>query len=184
MRARRFVIVAALSAGVALTVLPAVSGAAGGGTSTDPGVGDLRLVVRTSEADALRAIPSTPDPALVSAGSIDPTATFVEVGPVPPAPPTRPAVAPPATRAGMEWKPARYTMTGIATFYDHGTTAMRLPRGTVIRVCGPGGCLERVVSDYGPFGTGRIIDLYRADFFAICGCPSWAGTAEVTVHVY
>jgi hypothetical protein len=57
-------------------------------------------------------------------------------------------------------------------------------RGTVIRVCGAGGCLERVVNDYGPLGAGRIIDLYRSDFFAICGCASWAGTTQVTVYVY
>jgi rare lipoprotein A (peptidoglycan hydrolase) len=56
--------------------------------------------------------------------------------------------------------------------------------GTTIRVCGADGCLERVVNDRGPFGEGRIIDLSRADFFEICGCPSWAGTATVTVHVY
>ena len=30
----------------------------------------------------------------------------------------------------------------------------------------------------------RVVDLYRPDFFAICGCPSWAGTTTVTVYVY
>ena len=61
---------------------------------------------------------------------------------------------------------------------------MRLPRGTIIRVCGAGGCLERTVTDYGPQGAGRIIDLYRPDFFRICGCASWSGTTQVTVYVY
>ena len=62
---------------------------------------------------------------------------------------------------------------------------MRLPTGTVIRVCGAGGCLERVVNDYGPTaGTSRIIDLYRPDFFAVCGCSSISGTTTVTVGVY
>ena len=32
--------------------------------------------------------------------------------------------------------------------------------------------------------TGRIVDLYTPDFFAICGCPSWSGTTQVTVSVY
>ena len=76
---------------------------------------------------------------------------------------------------------------GQTSFYDNGTTAMRLPRGTLIRVCGGGGCLERVVNDYGPsasFQPVRIIDMYRPDFFAVCGCPSWSGTAQLTVAVY
>jgi hypothetical protein len=79
---------------------------------------------------------------------------------------------------------AKYTLTGGATFYDNGTTAMRLPRGTVVKICGKGGCIVRVVNDYGPQKKTRVVDLYRPDFFAICGCPSWAGTTQVTVFVY
>ena len=30
----------------------------------------------------------------------------------------------------------------------------------------------------------RIVDLYRPDFFRICGCASWSGTVRVTVSVY
>jgi 3D (Asp-Asp-Asp) domain-containing protein len=78
----------------------------------------------------------------------------------------------------------RYTLTGGATFYDNGTTAMRLPRGTVVKICGQGGCIVRVVNDYGPQKKSRVVDLYRPDFFAICGCASWAGTTQVTVYVY
>ena len=79
---------------------------------------------------------------------------------------------------------AKYTLTGGATFYDNGTTAMRLPRGTIVKICGKGGCIVRVVNDYGPQKKTRVVDLYRPDFFAICGCPSWAGTTQVTVYVY
>jgi hypothetical protein len=83
------------------------------------------------------------------------------------------------------YKKSRYTLSGKATFYESGTTAMRLPRGTVIRVCGGGGCLERVVNDYGPVaGSNRIIDLYKPDFFKICGCGSWSGVTDVKVYVY
>ena len=83
------------------------------------------------------------------------------------------------------WKTPLYTVSGFATFYDNGTTAMRLPRGTVVVVCGDGGCIERVITDYGPTKRGgRIIDLYRPDFFLVCGCPSWSGTTEVTIRVY
>jgi len=94
-------------------------------------------------------------------------------------------VSQPNPGAAKVYKPARYTLTGKATFYQNGTTAMRLPRGTVIRVCGAGGCIERVVNDYGPVaGTGRIADLYKPDFFKICGCPSWSGVTSVKVYVY
>ena len=62
---------------------------------------------------------------------------------------------------------------------------MRLPRGTTVIICGGGGCIERVINDYGPTaGTNRIVDLYTPDFFDICGCPSWSGTTSVTVSVY
>ena len=88
--------------------------------------------------------------------------------------------------ASWKWKPARYTLSGIASFYDNGTTAMRdVPRGTVIVICGAGGCVERVVSDYGPSKAGgRLIDMYRPDFFQVCGCGWWSGTTQVTVRVY
>jgi hypothetical protein len=88
--------------------------------------------------------------------------------------------------AGWKWKPARSTMTGSASFYDFGTTAMRdVPRGTVVVICGNGGCIERVVNDFGPAkSTGRIIDMYRPDFFRICGCAWYSGTTTVTVRIY
>jgi len=91
----------------------------------------------------------------------------------------------PDAEAGSAWKEPRYVLTGFASFYDHGTTAMRLPSGTVVVICGDGGCIERVVNDYGPTKAGgRIVDLYRPDFFKICGCGWWSGTTEVTIRVY
>jgi hypothetical protein len=91
----------------------------------------------------------------------------------------------PAT-SSWSWNPPRYSLTGIASFYDYGTTAMRdVPRGTTIVICGAGGCIERIVNDYGPSKAGgRLIDMYRPDFFAICGCGWWSGTTTVTVRVY
>jgi hypothetical protein len=62
---------------------------------------------------------------------------------------------------------------------------MRIPRGTVVVICGDGGCIERTVTDYGPSKAGgRIVDMDRPDFFRICGCGSWSGTTEVTIRVY
>jgi len=61
---------------------------------------------------------------------------------------------------------------------------MRLPRGTVVRICGAGGCILRTVTDYGPQLPERIVDMYRPDFFRICGCASGSGIVQVTVSVY
>lgn len=129
------------------------------------------------------------DPALRSANVLDGSASFSE-----PAAPTA-SLAPvqaavrtqPIPVFSSSIKPPRYTVKGVASFYNNGTTAMRLPAGTVIRVCGAAACLDRVVNDYGPsasFKPARIIDLYMPDFFKICGCPSWSGVTEVTISVY
>jgi hypothetical protein len=184
MRPRTIIAGAALTASLTLVALP---GLAGSMSPDSPRSVDLAAFqgftldqARAGPPDAVGAL----DPALRSAGALTADATFSEPGvDVAAAPLGRPSVAQPAG-GGFDWKPARYTMSGIATFYDNGTTAMRLPRGTVIRVCGSGGCLERVINDYGPFGKGRIIDLYRPDFFAVCGCGWWSGTSKVTVYIY
>jgi hypothetical protein len=131
-------------------------------------------------------------PALAAQGSIDAApapvslveAAYVEPGRAPRVPAKRVQVTQPSTTSTSEWKPPRYTLSGQASFYDNGTTAMRLPRGTVVRICGPGGCLLRTVTDFGPQSPGRIVDMYRPDFFKICGCASWSGLVNVTVGVY
>jgi hypothetical protein len=124
------------------------------------------------------------DVAYDGAGAVFQDASFVEPGAVQTGPTARVRLNQPEAGAASLQKPPRYTLTGTATFYDNGTTAMRLPRGTIVIVCGNGGCVERVVNDYGPIKASRIVDLYRADFFDICGCASWSGTTEVTVSVY
>jgi hypothetical protein len=125
------------------------------------------------------------DPAHRSVGVIDGETAIYEPGEEPETGPTkRVQVDQPESGADSDRKPPRYSLSGDATFYDNGTTAMRLPRGTVVIICGGGGCIERVVTDYGPQKPERIVDLYRPDFFKICGCPSWSGVTKVTVHVY
>ncbi|HEY3163608.1 MAG TPA: hypothetical protein VGJ71_04575 [Candidatus Limnocylindrales bacterium] len=127
------------------------------------------------------------DAAFRGAGPIDATTAFTTPGKEPKrVVPDRPSVAVPAAQGGTTLKPPLYQLTGYATYYDNGTTAMRLPRGTTVIVCGTGGCIERVISDYGPIASykNRIVDLYTPDFFTVCGCPSWSGTAWVTVSVY
>ena len=127
------------------------------------------------------------DAAYESAGRLTSDSVFAEPATEAPVdvPVLKRSVAQPEPAPAKVYKKAKYTLKGKATFYENGTTAMRLPRGTVIRVCGAGGCLERVVNDYGPVaGTNRIIDLYKPDFFKICGCGSWSGVTNVKVYVY
>ena len=122
----------------------------------------------------------------VSEGALGPDSRFVEQGAAPRAAAARAVAALPKVAAAWDWKPPRYSLTGYASFYSYGTTAMTsVPRGTTIVICGAAGCLERIVNDYGPAAsTGRIIDMYKPDFFAICGCGWWSGTTWVTVKVY
>jgi hypothetical protein len=178
---------AALTAALALVALPGIVGSAGPSPATvlDPSA------FQTVQVPAFATVGFAAQPldrAHVSAGDIGGTTVLTEPGNEPVRVVAgRPQVSLPTLASGSALKPPRYKLSGYATFYANGTTAMRLPRGTTVIVCGAGGCLERVINDYGPAvnaGLGRIVDLYTPDFFAICGCPSWAGTIRVTVSVY
>jgi hypothetical protein len=74
-------------------------------------------------------------------------------------------------------------MTGTASWMSTDGLAMRITAGTLVRVCGAGGCIERRVTDYGPAILDRIVDLYSADFTVVCGCPLSTGLATVTVYI-
>jgi hypothetical protein len=187
MRPSRTVARAALTAVLALGALPGLVG------SHEPNRDrpiDAALFERVNLATTptRQGLPQLAlDAAGRSAGALSLSDVFAEG--------TTPAPAPPDERAtprlqsaksGWAWKKPKYSLTGFASFYDHGTTAMRdVPRGTVIVICGDGGCIETRVSDYGPArSTGRVIDMYRPDFFQVCGCGWWSGTTTVTVRVY
>jgi len=185
MRRRSVVAMAALIAAFALVGLP---GPAGSHTqSATQGLQAASLtsvIIPADDAPAHRAWGLSSD-AAAAAPAQAADETYVETGRAPAAPASRPTVSQPAAKAGSAWKEPKSVMTGFASFYDNGTTAMRLPRGTIIRICGAGGCIERTVTDYGPrAGTSRIIDMYRPDFFKICGCSSVSGTTKVTVSIY
>lgn len=182
MRPSRTVASVALTATLALGALPGLAGSRTPDPDqvVDPAAFRLLVLASTDRND------STIDPLSAvsrSAGFVDPSAPIIEPGQEWPVPP-RPEIAQPAGRSGWDWKEPRYTLSGYATFYDNGTTAMRLPRGTRVVICGAAGCLERVVNDYGPQKEIRIVDMYRPDFFRICGCGWWSGTTWVTVRVY
>ncbi len=56
---------------------------------------------------------------------------------------------------------------------SHGSDylAMRLPRGTIVNICGQGGCWDNArVNDFGPVeSTGDIADIALVRFAHICG---------------
>jgi hypothetical protein len=174
-----------LTAALALAALPGLAGSrAPSAVEPVPAVAFQSLSSPASETSSALSVAGL-DAGYLSAGFVPELAPFIEPGVAPESGPTARAVvrqSDPGSRSSR--KPPRYSLRGEATFYDHGTTAMRLPRGTIVIVCAAGGCVERVVNDYGPQAPSRIVDLHRADFFEICGCPSWSGVVDVTVHVY
>ena len=183
MRRRSVVATVALIAALALAGLP---GPAGSRSPSNPAVlapAAFTSVVVPANSPAQLA-PGSPDDAHRSAGFLGVSGTFTEPGAAPSVPTKRPKVNQPPAPSGAAWKKPKSTISGYASFYDNGTTAMRLPRGTVVRICGRGGCIERTVTDYGPAKAGRVVDMYRPDFFKICGCSSSSGTTKVTVSVY
>jgi hypothetical protein len=183
MRRRTVVATAALIAALALAGLPVPAGSRT--PSTTRALEPAAFSTVTIPAGALAQLdPGMLDPAQRSAGYLADGTTFAEPGTAPDGPTSRPRVAQPTSQAGRAWKTPKATIKGYASFYDNGTTAMRLPQGTVVRICGQGGCIERTVTDYGPQKPSRIVDMYRPDFFRICGCASWSGTTWVTVSIY
>ena len=182
MRRRSIVAIAALIVAFAMVGLPAPAGSTAPSTVREPAPGAFSSVTVPAAAVVAASSPvAGPSPA---AGRLEAMTAFTEPGVAPAVPSSRPRVDQPTAASGEGWKEARQVLRGEATFYDNGTTAMRLPRGTIVRICGGGGCIERVVNDYGPQKPSRVVDLYRPDFFAICGCGRWSGVTNVTVYVY
>ena len=185
MRPSRTVARAALTAALALGALPGLAGSHQPSQDRPIDAAAFRQVSLATGVDRTGTAIAELDPAQVSAGVLGPSAKFSEGAAKGVTFPSRSNALVPAVSAESSWKPPKYTVSGTASFYSNGTTAMRLPRGTVIVVCGAAGCLERVVNDYGPAAyTGRVIDMYKPDFFAICGCGSWSGLTQVTIKVY
>lgn len=187
MRPSRTVARAALTAALALGALPGLVGSHEPSQDRPIDAALFGQVYLATTRDRQGAGIFIPDAAGLSEGALNGIDVFAEAesgGALPPDDRAHPKLH--AVSADWKWKTPRYSLSGSASFYDNGTTAMRdVPRGTVIVICGHGGCIERVVNDYGPSSsTGRIIDMYRPDFFAICGCGWWSGTTTVTVRVY
>jgi len=175
----------ALTATLALVALPGLAGSRAPHPIEPVPAGALQPFLVPAEPELAAVDVTGPDSAAAAEGAVAVDDVFIEPGKPPrTGAKSRPTVDQPDPGSGSSRKPARYSLTGTATFYDEGLTAMRLPRGTVVIVCGKAGCLQRTITDYGPQSPSRIIDLDKQDFFHICGCPSWSGTTTVTVHVY
>jgi len=183
-RPRKLVAIAVLTAAVALVALPGLPGSRSPRPEQPLDAAAFQNVRDTAITGGSAPDVDPLDLTYRSEGFLTSDSTFIEPGDAQTAPNARPKVTSPSVDAASVLKPPRYTLSGYATFYDNGTTAMRLPRGTIVVICGGGGCIQRVVTDYGPVKESRIVDLYRPDFFRICGCPSWSGTSWVTVKVY
>jgi hypothetical protein len=186
MRPSRTVARAALTAALALGALPGLVGSHEPSTARPIDVAAFRLVNLATTPDRQSTGQILPDAAGRSDGALDATDAFADpMATAAGSPDGRAQPNVQGARASSSWKRPKSTMTGYASFYDNGTTAMRLPRGTTVVICGGGGCIERAITDYGPTKAGgRIVDLYRPDFFSICGCGWWSGTTEVTIRVY
>lgn len=184
-RPSRTVAIAALTAALALGALPGLVGSREPSRERPVDAALFRDVILAVAGDRSIDSITAPDSAYASAGRLEPSSSFADAQPgAQEAPEDRPAATLPKVKSAWEWKPPQYTLSGYATFYDNGTTAMRLPRGTIVVICGKAGCVERVVTDYGPIKETRVVDLYRPDFFRICGCAWWSGTTWATVRVY
>ncbi len=183
-RPRKLVATAMLTTAVALVALPGLAGSRNLRPEQTFDAAAFQTVSINAIAGGSAFDVDPLDSAHRSAGFVTSDAPFIEPGQDQRAPAGRPAVQIPGLSASSVLKPPRYSLSGYATFYDNGTTAMRLPRGTIVVICGAGGCIQRTVNDYGPIKPSRVVDLYRPDFFHICGCASWSGTTWVTVKVY
>jgi hypothetical protein len=185
MRPSRTVARAVLTAALALGSLPGLVGSHEPSPDQPIDAAAFRQVILATTRDSAERGRAVLDAAGLSDGALVASDTLTETGAASGPPDQRPTTSTPVAQPTSSWKKPLYTMTGYASFYDNGTTAMRIPRGTTVVICGAGGCLERVINDYGPAkSTGRIVDMYRPDFFRICGCGWWSGTTQVTIRVY
>jgi rare lipoprotein A len=155
--------------------------------------------VETVAPDALDRAPTTSAPATTEAPTTAPATTAAPTkAPATTAPPrktaaklaspttttTRPKPTTTATTAAPAPTTASNTQEGGASWYDYnpGECAHQtIPKGTVVTVTrvSTGASITCVVTDRGPFGAGRIIDLDRATFAQLAD-PS-AGIIQVRI---
>jgi len=150
-------------------------------------------VVPAGEFEPLRSAASGPPTAGYTLGVVSEPAT----GSSPGGAPQRPRTPSPSVRAVPSVAPVHRTqrilalapaasVTGIASTYGPGFDGyLALPAGPGIhvRICGAGGCIDRVSNDAGPVPSlHRVADLSVADFERVCGVPWTRGLCRVSVE--
>ncbi|HEY6057827.1 MAG TPA: hypothetical protein VIV06_07330 [Candidatus Limnocylindrales bacterium] len=184
MRPRILVAGAVLTAVLALVALPGLAGSRTPRPERPVPAAALQELRIDATQDGSSPTIGRPDPALRSASYLAATDTLVEPAADAPPLPDRARVKVLVPARDWAYKPPRSTLAGTATWYGNGTTAMRLPRGTVVVICGRAGCIERTVTDWGPRRASRVIDMAPADFVRTCGCSLGTGTQHVSVRIY
>ena len=188
---RRQSLVAGVVLTAALVTLVALPGAVGSQTPST-----ARLL--TAEAFQAVRLPASNDgsPQAIrlldagyeSAGHLDETASLIEPGNYSP-PAKRSRVSQPVPKSitvAPPEPPYKRVVRGLASWYGFGTTAMRLPRGTHVKICGARSCVTTVVRDYGParYLSARVVDMTPWDFVRVTGKRLGAGLALVKVYIY
>ena len=126
MRRRTVVAAAALIAAFALAGLPVPAGSRTPSATRALEQAAVTTVPIPANAAVLGAT-GVSDAAQRSTSYVDADAVFLEPGAAPDGPTSRPRVDQPSVTSGSQWKPPKSKTSGYATFYDNGTTAMRLP---------------------------------------------------------
>ena len=174
------------------------------------GTGSIRPTVSSADATILAACSGaggtptaaagpahSPDTLTRTTNSPNPSPTPVASQPVTgnsPAPSLRPRVAavreaPSSHSASVTGQSAIGTalVAGIASTYGpgfDGYLALPAGRGIHVRICGAGGCIDRVSNDAGPVPSlHRVADLDVSDFEYVCAAPWTRGLCRVSVEV-
>jgi rare lipoprotein A (peptidoglycan hydrolase) len=148
-------------AAVATTTVPPTSAPATSEVTTEP---STTVVVVTAPPATVARVAAARPPATTSPPTTAP-----------------PATAPPTTAAPA---PAPNSQTGGASWYDYNAGECAhptIPKGTVVTVTdlATGASTTCVVTDRGPYGTGRIIDLDRRTFAQLA--DPGLGVIQVTI---
>ena len=181
MRPSTLVVGLALTAALALVALPGLTGSRAPRPSEPVPVGALQPLPDSGSGSRHAIAGRRPRRVASSAeGAVPLDATFIEPGEAPKSGPTTRAQGRPARRHAAIGPQAAEVQAhghghvllgrddGDAPAAGHGRHHLRRRR---LRRAGH----QRLRPAQ---GSDRIVDLYKPDFFDICGCPSWSGTTD------
>jgi hypothetical protein len=151
------------------------------------GKSDVPVAATTVPASAFVPFTWEPTPAARLAPTPPDSRTVRLVGS---SPSVRPSVAPvriTETPVRESSAGSAASVTGTASTYGpgfDGYLALPVGPGIHVRICGAGGCIDRVSNDTGPVPSlHRVADLNVADFQSVSGLPWTRGLCRVSVEV-